>query len=238
MAAPAPPAGNWSTDIAGGSAYNYDLLFVILLSSVLAMILQSFCVRLGAGVGKDLAQVGPHTTPLRPARKKHLWGLLRPPSSRRARLITSSQACRERYPPKVSFCLWILAECAIAACDLAEVIGSAIAINLLSGLPIIAGVFITAADVLIVLMAQVRIAALGRHRPPPELLISIRLQRPLGRVASPVRPLTACLPTLELCSSTRFESLSSTRAATSVGWRCSWRPSSSSLAAASSLSSR
>ena len=114
--------GNWSTDIAGGSAFNYDLLFIVLLSSILAIILQAFSVRLGAAMGKDLAQ-----------------------------------ACREQYRPWVVKGLWVLAETAIAACDMAEVIGSAIALNLLFDLPLVAGVFITSADVLFVLMLQ------GRH---------------------------------------------------------------------------
>ncbi|WP_031426965.1 Nramp family divalent metal transporter [Flavimarina sp. Hel_I_48] len=103
--------GNWATDIAGGSAFGYSLLWVLLMSNIMALLLQSLCSRLGIVRGVDLAQ-----------------------------------ASREIYPRFVNFVLWILAEIAIAACDLAEVIGMAIGLNLLFGLPIIWGVCITVLD--------------------------------------------------------------------------------------------
>src|SRR6187431_3818086 len=111
--------GNWATDLAGGSAFGYTLLSVILLSNLMAILLQSLCVKLGIVTGRDLAQ-----------------------------------ACRDHYSRRVSFALWVLCEVAICACDLAEVIGSAIALNLLFGLPLIWGVCITALDVLAVLYLQ------------------------------------------------------------------------------------
>jgi manganese transport protein len=111
--------GNWATDIAGGAAFGYALLTVILLSNLMAILLQALCVRLGVGTGRDLAQ-----------------------------------ACRDYFPGKINFCLWILCEIAIAACDLAELLGSAIALQLLFGLPLIWGVCITASDVLLLLMLQ------------------------------------------------------------------------------------
>ncbi|HEY3130935.1 MAG TPA: Nramp family divalent metal transporter [Acidobacteriota bacterium] len=113
--------GNWATDLAGGARFYYALLSVIMLSNVMAMVLQSLSARLGIVAGRDLAQ-----------------------------------ACRDNYSPSVSFILWIFCELAIAACDLAEVIGSAIALKLLFGIPIVAGVCITALDVLIVLYLQNR----------------------------------------------------------------------------------
>jgi manganese transport protein len=113
--------GNWATDLAGGARFYYALLSVIMLSNVMAMVLQSLSARLGIVAGRDLAQ-----------------------------------ACRDNYSPSVSFILWIFCELAIAACDLAEVIGSAIALKLLFGIPIVAGVCITALDVLIVLCLQNR----------------------------------------------------------------------------------
>lgn len=111
--------GNWATDLAGGSKFGYTLLSVILISNLMAILLQSLCVKLGIVTGRDLAQ-----------------------------------ACRGHYSKPVSFVLWILCELAIAACDLAEVIGSAIALNLLFGLPLVWGVCITALDVLLVLLLQ------------------------------------------------------------------------------------
>ena len=111
--------GNWATDIAGGSKFGYTLLTVILLSNLMAILLQSLCVRLGVATGRDLAQ-----------------------------------ACRDYFNPKVSFCLWILCEIAIAACDLAELLGSAIALQLLFAIPLIWGVCITALDVLALLFLQ------------------------------------------------------------------------------------
>ena len=111
--------GNWATDLAAGSRYNYRLLSVILLSNLIAILLQSLCIKLGIVTGRDLAQ-----------------------------------ACRDHFSRPVSIGLWILAEIAIAACDLAEVIGSAIALNLLFHIPLIVGVVITAADVLLILLLE------------------------------------------------------------------------------------
>ena len=111
--------GNWATDLAGGSKYNFTLLSVIMLSNLMAILLQALAVKLGVASGRDLAQ-----------------------------------ACRDHFSRPVSFALWLVCELAIAACDLAEVIGSAIALNLLFGIPLLAGVCITACDVLIVLLLQ------------------------------------------------------------------------------------
>ena len=111
--------GNWATDIAGGSKFGYTLLSVILLSNLMAILLQSLCVRLGVATGRDLAQ-----------------------------------ACRDYFSPRINFCLWVLCEIAIAACDLAELLGSAIALQLLFGIPLLWGVCITALDVLVLLFLQ------------------------------------------------------------------------------------
>src|SRR5229473_1070070 len=111
--------GNWATDLAGGSAFGYRLLSVILLSNLLAILLQSLCARLGIVTGRDLAQ-----------------------------------ACRDHYSKPTAIGLWLLCEAAICACDLAEVIGSAIALNLLFNLPLVWGVCITALDVLAVMYLQ------------------------------------------------------------------------------------
>src|SRR5213076_20531 len=111
--------GNWATDLAGGSKYNYALLSVIMLSNLMAILLQSLSLKLGIATGRDLAQ-----------------------------------ACRDHFSRPVSFFLWVICEIAIAACDLAEVIGSAIALNLLFGLPLLAGVCVTSLDVLFVLFLQ------------------------------------------------------------------------------------
>ncbi len=111
--------GNWATDLAGGSKFGYDLLFVILLSNCFAMILQHLALKLGIVTGRDLAQI-----------------------------------CRDKYSKPTAIFLWLMAEIMIIACDLAEVIGSAIALKLLFGIPILAGVIITAADVLIILLLQ------------------------------------------------------------------------------------
>ncbi len=113
--------GNWATDIAGGSRFNYALLSVIMISNLMAILLQSLALRLGIVTGRDLAQ-----------------------------------ACRDHFHPKVSFVLWILCEVAIVACDLAEVIGSAIALNLLFGIPLVWGVLLTAFDIMILLLLQNR----------------------------------------------------------------------------------
>ena len=113
--------GNWATDLAGGSAFGYTLLSVVLLSNLMAILLQSLAARLGIATGRDLAQ-----------------------------------ACRAHYPPPVNFALWALCEVAIIACDLAEVIGTAIALQLLFGIPLVAGVLLTALDVLLILLLQQR----------------------------------------------------------------------------------
>jgi manganese transport protein len=111
--------GNWATDLAGGARFGYTLLSVILLSNLMAILLQALALKLGIATGRDLAQ-----------------------------------ACRDHYSRPVSFVLWVLCEIAIAACDLAEVIGSAIALNLLFGIPLIWGVCLTAFDVLLILLLQ------------------------------------------------------------------------------------
>ena len=111
--------GNWATDLAGGAQFGYTLLSVILISNLMAILLQHLCVKLGIATGRDLAQ-----------------------------------ACRDHYPRPVVWFLWILCELAIAACDLAEVIGSAIALQLLFGIPLIWGCLITVADVLLLLLLQ------------------------------------------------------------------------------------
>ncbi len=113
--------GNWATDLAGGAQFGYLLLSVIMISNLMAMLLQYLSLKLGIVTGRDLAQ-----------------------------------ACRDHYSRPVTFFLWILCEIAIAACDLAEVIGSAIALNLLFGIPIVVGTIITAADVVVVLFLQHR----------------------------------------------------------------------------------
>ena len=111
--------GNWATSLAGGAAFGYALLFVALLSNVMAILLQSLCARLAIASGRDLAQ-----------------------------------ACRDAYPRWLSVPLWIFAEAAIIATDLAEVIGTAIGLNLLFGIPLEIGIFITAADVFLILWMQ------------------------------------------------------------------------------------
>src|ERR687894_358759 len=113
--------GNWATDLAGGAQFGYTLLTVILMSNLMAILLQGLSSKLGIVTGRDLAQ-----------------------------------ACRDHYSPPVNFMLWVACEIAIAACDLAEVIGSAIALNLLFGIPIAYGVVITALDVLMILYLQNR----------------------------------------------------------------------------------
>jgi manganese transport protein len=113
--------GNWATDLAGGAQYGYALLSVIMISNLMAILLQALAARLGIASGRDLAQ-----------------------------------ACRDSYSRPTTIVLWLLCEIAIAACDLAEVIGAAIALNLLFGLPLVWGVCLTALDVLIVLFLQHR----------------------------------------------------------------------------------
>ena len=111
--------GNWATDIAGGSRYGYTLLSVIMLSNLMAVLLQSLSLKLGIATERDLAQM-----------------------------------CREATGRWVGAGLWLMAEIAIAACDLAEVIGSAIALNLLFHIPLMWGVLITGLDVLLILFLQ------------------------------------------------------------------------------------
>lgn len=113
--------GNWATDLAGGSAFGYTLLSVILLSNIMAILLQSLAARLGIATGRDLAQ-----------------------------------ACRDSYSRPVGIALWALCELAIVACDLAEVIGTAIALQLLFELPLVWGICLTAFDVLLILLLQQR----------------------------------------------------------------------------------
>lgn len=111
--------GNWATDLAGGSKFGYSLIWVLLMSNLMALLLQGLSARLGIVRGRDLAQ-----------------------------------ANREAYPRAVNFCLYILAEIAIAACDLAEVLGMAIGIQLLTGLPLVWGVSITVLDTFLLLYLQ------------------------------------------------------------------------------------
>ncbi len=111
--------GNWATDIAGGSKFGYALIWVLLMSNIMALLLQSLSARLGVVRQLDLAQ-----------------------------------ASRRTYHPVINFILWILAEIAIAACDLAEVLGMAIGMKLLFGLPLIWGVTITVLDTLLLLLLQ------------------------------------------------------------------------------------
>src|SRR6266481_3085242 len=111
--------GNWGTDLQGGASYRYGLLWVVALSSLMAIFLQVCSARLGVVTGKDLAQ-----------------------------------ACRDFYPKWTRWPNWLACEVAIAACDLAEVLGSAVAINLLFGIPLFWAVIITAFDVLLLLALQ------------------------------------------------------------------------------------
>jgi manganese transport protein len=108
--------GNWATDLAGGSQFGYALLWVILLSNLMAILFQHLCVRLNVATGLDLAQ-----------------------------------ACRARYSPVVTRFLWFSAQVGIVACDLAELLGSAIALQILFGIPLFFGAIITALDVLLLL---------------------------------------------------------------------------------------
>jgi manganese transport protein len=111
--------GNWATDLAGGAQFGYTLLSVIMISNLMAILLQHLCVKLGVVTGRDLAQ-----------------------------------ACRDHYPKPIVWFLWVLCELAIAACDLAEVVGSAIGLQLLFGIPLVWGCIITCLDVLAVLYLQ------------------------------------------------------------------------------------
>ena len=109
--------GNWATDLAGGSQFGYTLLAVIMISNLMAILLQALAARLGIASGRDLAQ-----------------------------------ACRDAYPRPVGYVLWFACELAIIACDLAEVIGTAIALKLLFGIPLVLGALITALDAFLLLM--------------------------------------------------------------------------------------
>src|SRR5213083_2542244 len=111
--------GNWATDLAGGSKFGYSLVWVLLMSNLMALLLQGLSARLGIVRGRDLAQ-----------------------------------ANRETYPRYINLMLYGLAEVAIAACDLAEVLGMAIGIQLLTGLPLIWGVLITVLDTFLFLLLQ------------------------------------------------------------------------------------
>ncbi len=113
--------GNWATDIAAGSKFGYGLLWVLVMSNVMAILLQSLSARLGIVTGMDLAQ-----------------------------------ACRSMFSRRVAWVLWIIAEIAIAACDLAEVLGSAIGLQLLFGIPLLAAVFVTALDTFVLLLLHHR----------------------------------------------------------------------------------
>jgi len=113
--------GNWATDLAGGARFGYALLSVIMISNLMAILLQYLCIKLGIASGRDLAQ-----------------------------------ACRDHYSTPTVWFLWIICEVAIAACDLAEVVGSAIGLQLLFGIPLVWGCIITALDVLAVLYLQTK----------------------------------------------------------------------------------
>jgi manganese transport protein len=113
--------GNWATDLAGGAQFGYTLLSVVMISNLMAILLQHLSIKLGIATGRDLAQ-----------------------------------ACRDHYSTPTVWFLWILCEIAIAACDLAEVVGSAIALQLLFGIPLVWGCVITALDVIAVLFLQTK----------------------------------------------------------------------------------
>ena len=109
--------GNWATDLAGGAQFGYTLLSVVLLSNLMAILLQALAARLGVVTGRDLAQ-----------------------------------ACRDSYPRPVAITLWLACELAIVACDLAEVIGTAIALQLLFGIPLVGGALLSALDAVLLLL--------------------------------------------------------------------------------------
>src|SRR5436189_2301412 len=113
--------GNWATDLAGGALFGYSLLAVIMISNLMAILLQHLCIKLGVATGRDLAQ-----------------------------------ACRDHYSTPTVWFLWVICEIALAACDLAEVVGSAIGLQLLFGMPLVWGCIITASDVLLVLYLQTK----------------------------------------------------------------------------------
>ena len=109
--------GNWATDLAGGSEFGYALLWVLVMASAMAVLLQTLSARLGLVTGRDLAQ-----------------------------------ACRDEYPRPVRWVLFVLTEIAIIATDLAEALGSAVGLNLLTGIPVLWAVLVTGADVLLLLV--------------------------------------------------------------------------------------
>jgi len=111
--------GNWATDLEGGARFGYQLLWVIVMSNMMAILLQTLSARLGIVTGRDLAQ-----------------------------------ACREEYPKPIGLILWVMCEIAIAACDLAEVLGTAIGLNLLFQIPLLYGVVITGLDTILILVIQ------------------------------------------------------------------------------------
>src|SRR5262245_14826989 len=111
--------GNWATDLEGGARFGYALLWVLLMSNVMAVLLQTLSARMGVVTGHDLAQ-----------------------------------ACRAEYSRPINALLWVLAEVAIAACDLAEVVGTIIALKLLFGLPLLWGCLVTAFDTFLLLWIQ------------------------------------------------------------------------------------
>jgi manganese transport protein len=111
--------GNWATDLEGGARFGYTLIWVLLMSNVMAVLLQTLSARLGIVTGRDLAQ-----------------------------------ACRENYPKSVGIILWIMGEIAIAACDLAEVLGTAIGLNLLFHIPLLYGVILTGLDTMLFIAIQ------------------------------------------------------------------------------------
>lgn len=113
--------GNWATDLQGGAQYGYTLLCVIMLSNLMAILLQALSARLGIATGRDLAQ-----------------------------------ACRDQYHPAINIILWLACELAIIACDLAEVIGTAVALQLLFGLPLLGGALLSIFDAFIVLLLMGR----------------------------------------------------------------------------------
>ncbi len=113
--------GNWATDLQGGAQFGYTLLAVIMLSNLMAILLQALSARLGIATGRDLAQ-----------------------------------ACRDHFPPIVNITLWLACELAIIACDLAEVIGTAVALQLLFGIPLLVGAVISVLDAFIVLVLMNR----------------------------------------------------------------------------------
>jgi manganese transport protein len=111
--------GNWATDLEGGARFGYSLIWVLMMSNLIAILLQTLSARMGIVTGRDLAQ-----------------------------------ACRDTYPKPITFILWVLCEIAIAACDLAEVLGTAIGLNLLFHLPLLYGVIITGFDTMLFLVIQ------------------------------------------------------------------------------------